>query len=85
MELARVIGQATATVKHATLTGRRLKIVEVLDADGQGGGEPLIVLDELGSRIGDRVMISSDSELVAQLVKADNSPARYAILGLADE
>ncbi|MEZ6046694.1 MAG: EutN/CcmL family microcompartment protein [Planctomycetaceae bacterium] len=85
MELAQVIGQTNATIKHDTLKGWRLKIVEVLDANGKGGGDPIIVLDSLGSRVGDRVMITSDSKLIAEMVKAENTPARYAILGLADD
>ncbi|QDU78876.1 Ethanolamine utilization protein EutN/carboxysome [Polystyrenella longa] len=84
MELARVIGQTTATIKHDTLKGCRLKIVEVLDAKGKGGGDPIIVLDSLGSRVGDRVLLTSDSKLIAEMLQADNTPARFAILGLAD-
>lgn len=85
MEIARVIGHATATVKHASLNGRRLLIVQVLDARDQPDGDPFIAIDDLGSRQGDRVMISSDSEKVRQMVDRDDTPLRWLVLGIADE
>ena len=42
MQLAEVIGTATATVKHHSMTGWKLLIVQVLLADGETpDGDPL--------------------------------------------
>ncbi|MFM8582025.1 MAG: EutN/CcmL family microcompartment protein, partial [Planctomycetaceae bacterium] len=38
MQLGQVIGRATATIKHPTLTGWRLLIVQPLDAAGGPDG-----------------------------------------------
>ncbi|MEZ6066790.1 MAG: EutN/CcmL family microcompartment protein [Planctomycetaceae bacterium] len=52
MQLARVIGRATATVKHHTLEGWRLLVLQPLLQDGGPDGEPQIGIDQLGSGMG---------------------------------
>jgi len=84
MQLAEVIGHATSTVKHASLHGWRLLIVQPLDARQQADGVPIIVLDALGSGRGDRVIINSDGKAAQEMTGAENSPARWTIMGLAD-
>lgn len=85
MQLARVIGKATATVKHPTLEGRKLLIVQLLDARGGAEGDPQIAVDELGSRNGDTVMVALDGSAVRELLGMNNSPARCIVLGQVDE
>lgn len=85
MNLARVIGHATATVKHPTLAGWRLVVVQPLDAAGGPDGTPLVVIDGLGSSVGQDVIITSDGKGVREMVGASNTPARWAVLGLADK
>ena len=48
MQLARIVGHATATVKHPTLVGWKLLVVELLTADGKSDGEPQLAIDTLG-------------------------------------
>lgn len=84
MNLATVIGHATATVKHETLDGWKLLAVQPLDAAGGDDGQPLIVIDELGCGKGDQVIISCDSILVREMVNSNNTPVRWAVMGLAD-
>jgi microcompartment protein CcmK/EutM len=84
MQLAKVLGHATSTIKHPTLNGWRMLIVQPLDAREQPDGVPIIALDALGSGRGDRVVISSDGKAAREMIGADNSPARWNIIGLAD-
>ncbi len=85
MQIAQVIGHATSTVKHPALNGWRMLIVQTLDHAGQPDGEPLIAIDNLGSRRGDMVMITSDGATVREMMHSDNTPVRWAVLGIADE
>lgn len=85
MQLATVIGHATSTVKHPTLHGWRLLVVQPLDARNDPDGTPLLAIDTLGSGRGDRVIICNDGKAARELIGAPNSPARWTILGLADE
>lgn len=85
MQLATVIGHATATVKHPTLAGWRLRVVQPLGTGGRADGAPLIAVDNLGSRNGDRVIITSDGKSVQEMIGSRTTPVRWAVIGLADE
>jgi ethanolamine utilization protein EutN len=84
MQLARVVGQAVSTVKHATLTGWRLVLVQPLTTDGEPDGEPVLALDHLGARPDRPVIISSDGLEVRRMVDAKNTPARWFVMGVCD-
>lgn len=84
MQVAQVIGYVTSTVKHPSLNGWRMLVVQSFDQSGKPDGGPLIAIDNLGSRRGDRVMITSDGASVRELMGTDNTPVRWAVLGLAD-
>ena len=84
MQLGRVIGHATSTVKHASLERWRMLVVQPLDAEDGPDGDPLLVLDSLGARAGDRVLLTSDGKGARELVATENSPARWFVMGLAD-
>ena len=50
MNLALVIGTATSTVKHRSMNGAKLLIVQPLAADGRSpDGNPLLAVDRLGA------------------------------------
>ena len=49
MQLGRVIGTATATVKHPTFQGERLLVVQLETEAGRPDGEPILVFDRLGA------------------------------------
>jgi ethanolamine utilization protein EutN len=85
MQMGRVVGHATSTVKHPTLNGWRLLIVQMLTMDGQPDGEPVLAIDHLGAAQGTRVIATTDAALVRELTGAKNSPIRWSVMGLADE
>ena len=84
MQIGGVVGQAVSTVKHPTMTGWRLLVVQLLTPDGKEDGEPLLAIDRLGSAAADRVIISNDGNAAREMVGARNSPARWFILGIQD-
>jgi ethanolamine utilization protein EutN len=84
MQLAKVVGRATATVKHETLAGQRLLLVQPLDDRGQADGDPQLAVDNLGSRLRDTVMLTTDGAAIRDLLKKDNTPIRWAVIGIAD-
>jgi ethanolamine utilization protein EutN len=84
MQLAHVVGRATATIKHRTMSGWRLLLVQPLDAAGGPDGDPQLAVDNLGSRQGDTVMLTTDGAAVRDIVKADNTPVRWAVIGITD-
>lgn len=84
MQLGTVVGRATATVKHPTLAGQRLLLVQPLDVNDAPDGDPQLVIDELGAGRGDRVLLTTDGAAIREMIKADNSPLRWAVIGIAD-
>lgn len=86
MQVALVVGHAHATVKHPTLSGKKLLLAQPLLADGAGtDGPPLLVVDRLGAGPGDRVMLTSDGAAIRDLFGVENSPIRWAVMGIVDE
>lgn len=84
MQLGRVEGQAVSTVKHPSLQGWRLLVVQPLGVDGTEDGEPLLSIDHLGAGPGSLVIISNDGAGARELVGHKNSPVRWMVLGICD-
>jgi len=82
MLVARVEGSATSTVKHPSLAGWRLLVVQPLRAYTR---DPILAIDSLGAGVGDLVVISNDGKGARELVGDERSPARWTILGIIDE
>lgn len=86
MQLARIVGYATATLKHESLKGQKMLIAQPLLADGHSpDGDPLVILDAVGAGPGETVMLSSDGRFVRELVRNDAAPARWSAIGSRDE
>jgi ethanolamine utilization protein EutN len=85
MYYGRVVGSATATVKHPSMQGAKLLLVMALQADGRRiEGDPVLVVDTLGAGKGERVMITSDGIGARELLGDDTSPVRWSVLGILD-
>lgn len=85
MQLARVIGTATSTIKHPSLNGWKLLVVQMLAADEKSpDGEPVLSIDALGAGPGQTVVITSDGKGTRELMKSNNTPVRWSTMGLID-
>lgn len=84
MQLAKIIGRATSTVKHPTMNGWRLLLAQPLLADGQSDGAPQLVLDHLGAGRGDTVIVSADGKSARELVGTEKTPVRWTVMGIVD-
>jgi ethanolamine utilization protein EutN len=86
MFLGRVMGSATSTVKHPSMEGWKLLLVMALQADGRTiEGDPILVVDSVGAGRGEMVVITSDGIGARELLKSDNTPVRWSVLGIRDE
>ena len=85
MQVALVIGTANATVKHPSLTGCKLLLVQPRQADGvTPDGEPILVVDRHGAGCGDRVLITSDGRHAREVLKTEATPVRWTVIGICD-
>jgi ethanolamine utilization protein EutN len=86
MLLARVMGNAVATIKHPSMEGWKLLLVMALQADGRTvEGDPILVIDSIGAGRGETVVITSDGIGARELVGSNRSPVRWSVLGIRDE
>jgi ethanolamine utilization protein EutN len=86
MQVALVVGHTHSTVKHKTLQSHKLLVTQPLLADGRTpDGGPTLAVDRLGAGIGERVMLTSDGKAIREIFGAENSPIRWAVLGIVDQ
>ena len=85
MQLGTVIGHATSTVKHPSLTGWRRVIVQPLNNARQPEADPVVAVDKLGSAPGTMVILNSDGKGARELIGDEKTPARWFVIGIVDE
>jgi ethanolamine utilization protein EutN len=85
MVLGLVIGHATATVKHPSLVGWRMLLVQVLDADRKPQGDVLVAVDRYGAGTGQVVVVNSDGNAAREYVGDEKSPVRWCVIGVVDQ
>lgn len=85
MHLGTVIGHATSTIKHPSLHGWRMVIVQPVNARREPEGDPQIAVDKLGSAPGHIVVVNSDGKAARELVGNDKTPVRFFVIGIVDE
>jgi ethanolamine utilization protein EutN len=83
MQLGRVIGTATSTVKHPTFQGERLLIVQIESVDGRPDGEPVLAFDRMGAGRGDAVLLTNDGQVLQEMI-GRSTPGRWSVMGLPD-
>jgi ethanolamine utilization protein EutN len=84
MQLGRVLGQAVSTIKHSSLKGWKLLVVQPLHQTRAPDGDPLLAVDGVGAGVADFVILSSDGASARTLVKDRRSPVRWTIIGIRD-
>lgn len=83
MQLARVIGSVVATVKNDSLEGRKLLVVQSLNADLRPQGSPLVALDAIGAGVGELVFWCRGKEASFPFRRED-TPTDCTIIAIVD-
>jgi len=83
MQIARVIGTVVSSVKNESLNGRKLLIVQTLDADLREKGKPMVALDSVGAGVGELVFWCRGKEASFPF-KRDETPTDCTIVGIID-
>jgi len=86
MQLGKVVGTATSTIKHPSMNGQKLLIIQPTMADGNSAdGDPVLAVDGVGAGRGETVMITSDGRGARELLKSEITPVRWTVIGIKDE
>ena len=83
MQIARVIGTVVSTVKNESLQGRKILLVQTLDAELNDRGKPMVALDAVGAGVGELVFWCRGKE-AAFPFKRDETPTDCTIVGIID-
>jgi ethanolamine utilization protein EutN len=83
MQLARVIGTVVSSVKNRSLEGRKILIVQTLNADLEPRGKPMVALDSVGAGVGELVFWCRGKEASFPF-KRDETPTDCTIVGIVD-
>ena len=84
MLLGIVEGNATSHVKHPSMYGWRMLIVQPLDIGGRADGEPILAVDMLGAGRGAKVVLSNDGRSAREMIGDEKSPVRWTVIGIVD-
>ena len=84
MQLGLVLGHATATIKHESLIGLRLLIVQPLNVRRESEADCVVAVDRMNAGVGQTVLINCDGKGARECVGHDKSPARWFVIGIED-
>jgi ethanolamine utilization protein EutN len=85
MQLGRVIGHATSTIKHPSLSGWRLVIVQPVNVQREPEADPIVAVDKLGSGPGHLVVLNTDGKAAREVIGDEHTPVRFWVSGIVDE
>jgi len=83
MQLARVVGTVVSTVKDETLLGRKLLVIQPLDASLQNAGNPMVAIDSVGAGTGEVVFWCRGREASFPFTPVE-VPTDCTIVGIVD-
>jgi microcompartment protein CcmK/EutM len=83
MHLARVIGTVVATIKNEPLDGRKLLVIQPIDARGADDGRAIVAIDSSGAGVGETVIWCRGKESSFPFLPG-NVPTDCTIVGIVD-
>ena len=83
MHLARVIGNVVSTAKAEGLVGRKLLVIQPLDARANDEGRPMVAIDSIGAGAGEVVIWCRGKESSFPFLPG-NVPTDCTIVGIVD-
>ncbi|MGI8783161.1 MAG: EutN/CcmL family microcompartment protein [Acidobacteriota bacterium] len=83
MRLCRVIGTVVATVKNASLEGKKILVCKPVDLDGNLYGKSFLALDAIGVGVGEDAFFVKSKEAAFAFPEKD-LPTDATIVGILD-
>jgi len=84
MNIGRVIGTVTSTVKHPAYEGRTLLLVSRLSLDLKERGKTVIAVDTVQAGAGDLVLVNREGNSTRQVLGKDTGPILEIVIGIVD-
>jgi ethanolamine utilization protein EutN len=85
MIIARVVGNVVATEKDRHYRGKKVLIVQPLDAEGRAKGKSFLAVDGVQAGVGDRVLVVDEGGSARLAVRDEAAVTiRAAVCGIVD-
>jgi microcompartment protein CcmK/EutM len=84
MILGIVRGSIYSTVHHPVCNGKKLLIVDHIDAAGAPTGKYLIAVDSVNAGVGQQVLVLDEGNGARQVLADPTAPVRSIIVGIVD-
>ncbi len=85
MILGKVCGTIHSTINHPFYDGKRLLVVDKLDAFQKPTGKYLIAIDSVDAGVGETVLMLDEGNGARQIVGDSMAPLRSVIVGIVDD
>lgn len=83
MLICKTTGTVVSTVKHETLSSRKLLLVRRCTSEGEGFGEPFVAIDTVGAGE-DEVVIVATGSAARETDNTRSTPIDAIIIGIVD-
>jgi microcompartment protein CcmK/EutM len=83
--LGKVCGTIHSTINHPFYDGKRLLVVDKLDAFQKPTGKYLIAIDSVDAGVGETVLMLDEGNGARQIVGDSMAPLRSVIVGIVDD
>lgn len=84
MNIGKVIGTVTSTMKHPKYEGKKLLLVSYLNPDYSPNGKTVIAVDMVRAGVGDYVLVNREGNSTRQVLGRDAGPVLELILAVID-
>ena len=84
MRIARVVGTLVATIKHPSLAGQRLLLVQPHDLAARPCGDVTMAVDTVDAGEGDWVLVLDEGSSASQVLGNPRGPVRTLVVGVLD-
>jgi microcompartment protein CcmK/EutM len=78
MFVARIDGDAVATIAHPAFKGTKLALCQAVDVDGNDEGPIVVAVDPLHAGLHEQVVITTDGRTIRERYGA-HAPIRYLV------
>ena len=85
MIIGRVTGTIYSTINHEFYDGKKMMIVDKINADGNPTGKYLIAVDSVQAGIGETVLVVDEGNSARQIIQDSEAPIRSIIVGIIDD
>jgi microcompartment protein CcmK/EutM len=85
VKLARVAGTVVSTICSPIYEDRKLLLCDLVDESGRPSGGYVIAVDQVGSGVGETVLVLDEGNSARQVLAWEDGPIRAVVIGIVDE